>query len=224
MKYYLDTEFNGFGGELISLALVAEDGRSGYWVFKDFGLPVAWVADNVLPLIWKIPGFEGQKLLWGKEDAAHHVAAFLLGDPAPIIVTDWPADIRYFCELVEFPMGRMAPIFAPLTFELHRVDAYPTSLPGAVQHNAWWDAMALRHLLTTPDGSQTPPASDGEGFSEGELPTELKDLGQHPRAGGEVEAIARIVRETTGYGLAADETARRIWAALHPQPSEQDNG
>ena len=37
-----------------------------------------------------------------------------------------------------------------LSFEVHRVDAYPTALPGAVQHNAWWDAMALRHLLTQP--------------------------------------------------------------------------
>lgn len=34
-----------------------------------------------------------------------------------------------------------------LTFEVIRVDAYPTTLEGAVQHNAWWDAMALRHLL-----------------------------------------------------------------------------
>lgn len=37
----------------------------------------------------------------------------------------------------------------PLRFEVSNLDAYPTDLPGAVQHNAWWDAMALRHLLTT---------------------------------------------------------------------------
>jgi hypothetical protein len=35
-----------------------------------------------------------------------------------------------------------------IKFEMHRVDAYPTTLPGAVQHNAYWDAMALRHKLT----------------------------------------------------------------------------
>lgn len=69
-------------------------------------------------------------------------------DPDPIIISDWPADIRYFCDLIEFPMGEMAKI-AGLKFEMHRVDAYPTTLPGAIQHNAWWDAMALRHLLTT---------------------------------------------------------------------------
>lgn len=27
MKYFLDTEFDGFGGDLISLALVCEDGQ-----------------------------------------------------------------------------------------------------------------------------------------------------------------------------------------------------
>lgn len=30
MKFYLDTEFNGFGGELISLALVSEQGHE--WI------------------------------------------------------------------------------------------------------------------------------------------------------------------------------------------------
>lgn len=32
-----------------------------------------------------------------------------------------------------------------------RVDAYPTDLPDAVQHNAWWDAMALRKKLLGQD-------------------------------------------------------------------------
>ena len=34
-----------------------------------------------------------------------------------------------------------------MTFEIVRVDAYPTSLEGAVQHNAFWDALALRQRL-----------------------------------------------------------------------------
>jgi hypothetical protein len=34
-----------------------------------------------------------------------------------------------------------------MTFEVHNVDCYPTALEGAVQHNAWWDAMALRAAL-----------------------------------------------------------------------------
>ena len=30
MRYYLDTEFNGFGGALLSLALVPDDGEEFY--------------------------------------------------------------------------------------------------------------------------------------------------------------------------------------------------
>lgn len=30
MRIYVDCEFNGFGGELMSMALVAEDGREWY--------------------------------------------------------------------------------------------------------------------------------------------------------------------------------------------------
>ncbi len=32
MRYYIDTEFNGTGGQLLSLALVREDGLSFYEV------------------------------------------------------------------------------------------------------------------------------------------------------------------------------------------------
>lgn len=152
MKYYLDTEFNGLGGELISLALVREDGETGYWVFGDFGLPVQWVAENVLPIIWDCPVGSLPKI-WDRGGAALDIAHFLKGDPEPVIIADWPDDIKYFCELMI--AGSLywdlegGPMFSlpSLTFRAERVDAYPTGLPGAVQHNAWWDAQALRHLL-----------------------------------------------------------------------------
>ena len=38
-----------------------------------------------------------------------------------------------------------------LKFELERVDAYPTTLEGAIQHNALWDARALKHLFNHVD-------------------------------------------------------------------------
>ena len=43
-----------------------------------------------------------------------------------------------------------------LRFEFRHVQAFPTSLHGAVQHNAWWDAMALRHILEPPRNGQMP--------------------------------------------------------------------
>ncbi len=32
MRYFLDTEYNGFGGALLSLALVPEDGGEEFYV------------------------------------------------------------------------------------------------------------------------------------------------------------------------------------------------
>ena len=55
MKYFLDTEFNEFGGELISLALVREDGESIYLVYPDLPEYGAWVKEHVVPIIWSIP-------------------------------------------------------------------------------------------------------------------------------------------------------------------------
>ena len=150
MKYFLDTEFNEFGGELISLGLVREDGESLYLVYpqpKDgYG---SWVKENVVPILWNIPSpLPGMAYpVEDMQDGARRIQNFLAGDESPIIITDWPDDIRYFCQAVITGPGTMIRV-PRFTFEMVRVDAYPTTLPGAVQHNAWWDAMALRHLLT----------------------------------------------------------------------------
>lgn len=154
MRYYLDTEFNGYGGDLISLALVREDGESIYivvvqkkpgMVFVNGGNCDSWVRDNVLPILMTPGQIAPQEAYM--DEVGPLVAGFLAGDPAPVVVADWPDDIRYFCEAAITGPGTMIDV-PSLSFEVHRVDAYPTDLEGAVQHNAWWDAMALRHLLT----------------------------------------------------------------------------
>lgn len=48
MRLFIDGEWNSFGGDLISLALVAEDGREWYEVL-DCVDPHPWVAENVIP-------------------------------------------------------------------------------------------------------------------------------------------------------------------------------
>lgn len=55
MKIYLDTEFNGLGGELISLALVSEDGREWYESLPLPPLLDEWVGANVVPLLGDKP-------------------------------------------------------------------------------------------------------------------------------------------------------------------------
>lgn len=147
MKYFLDTEFNGFGGALLSMALVREDGLSLYLVAPGvetrFYNP--WVHDNVLPILHACPHppIVAPLKRWGGA-----IAIFLEGDPAPHIISDWPDDIRYLCEVLITGPGLMVKTADRLAFDVVRVDSYPTDLPGAVQHNAWWDAMALRYKLT----------------------------------------------------------------------------
>ncbi|AFU87948.1 Rnase H [Caulobacter phage CcrColossus] len=154
MRYFLDTEFNGFGGCILSLALVAQNGASLYLVWPTNDMPEdpdPWVLQNVIPLMDKVPdNVRTIEVRRGTDDAARHIAEFLRGDPAPEIVTDWPDDIRYFCETVITGPGQMIAI-PRLAFQMLRVDAYPTTLAGAVQHNAFWDAWAL-HTLLTPNG------------------------------------------------------------------------
>lgn len=146
MKYYLDCEFDGFGGDLISMALVRNDGESIYLVYKEEATD-PWVQANVIPHLWNIPSpLPGMAYKVDQLNGAHQLREFFADDRKPHIVSDWPDDIAYFCKSIITAPGFMINI-AGFTTEVARVDAYPTRLSGAVQHNAWWDAKALWYLL-----------------------------------------------------------------------------
>lgn len=153
MRYFLDTEFNGFGGELISLALVREDLESLYIVYDKPMAPIEpWVAENVIPILYAsiCPTYQGKPVYIydgiGQATGASIIAAFLSTDENPVIITDWPDDVKYMCEAIITGPGVMAAI-NQLSFKIVRCYAYPTEVADAVQHNAWWDAVALRQLL-----------------------------------------------------------------------------
>lgn len=141
MKYYLDTEFNEFGGDLISLGLVSEEGRTLY-LTTDCANPGAWVAANVMPIL-DAPGRCHAPLSAFGEG----IRIFLARDRDPWIIADWPDDIRYFCQALITGPGEMVGI-PKIDFSIVRVDSYPNDLQITVQHNALWDAVALRYRLT----------------------------------------------------------------------------
>lgn len=153
MKYFLDTEFNGYKGELISVGLIRQDGLALYLV-RDIGkFPlrqtlVPWVAENVIPVLDKIPS-SLSIAYFNETSLSDQLYQFLIQDPdqQPVIVVDWLDDISYLCESLIVGPGQMVPL-PTLSFELKRVDAYPSVLEEAVQHNALWDAIALRAKLT----------------------------------------------------------------------------
>lgn len=148
MRYYLDCEFNGFEGELLSLALVSEDMKKHFYGIMEYSRIAfhPWVKENVYPVLNSVPDSIDTVYYASSQSLGKAIARFLNGDNDPIIITDWPDDITYFCKSLITSPGWMVDIPA-LKFEMHRVDAYPTALADAVQHNAWWDAMALRHGL-----------------------------------------------------------------------------
>jgi hypothetical protein len=145
LRYFLDTEFNGFGGVLLSLALVREDGPSLYLVYSPPRRIDPWVERHVLPRLASVPA-SVEPVAVEQRSGARAIAAFLDGDHNPKIIADWPDDIRLLCQALMLGPGSTV-LMERIAFEILRVEPYPTDLEHAVEHNAWWDAMALRRRL-----------------------------------------------------------------------------
>lgn len=134
MKYWLDTEFNEQGGELISMGIVAEDGRELY-----FELPIAeeawkpWVRANVKPLLTETP--------MAKETAQKWLARFFVGDGEPHICCDWPADIAHLCTMLDLGDGKRLGANR-WTFELRGKLGAKSDTP----HHALSDARSIRDV------------------------------------------------------------------------------
>lgn len=147
MRYFLDTEFNGFGGALISLALVPEEGEEFYAVLECPAPLDPWVERNVIPYLDHVPyGLRSDRM--SRNQAAEAIAAYLEPDLEPDIVADWPDDIAYLCQLLLVGPGLMVPV-PKISFRLLTLPGFSTAENSAVPHNALHDARALRdHMLS----------------------------------------------------------------------------
>ena len=136
MHYYLDAELNGFGGSLISLALVPKDPLLDvFYEALPCPSPVTWVAEHVLPVL--------RTQAISRSEMSAKLAAYLSGDPEPIIVSDWPEDIAQLSMLMITGPGWRLP--SPrLTFELLDLPLFNSETASEVPHNACHDAIALR--------------------------------------------------------------------------------
>jgi hypothetical protein len=140
MRYFLDTEFNGFCGPLISLALVPEeDGAMPFYAALECPRPTEWVAAHVLPVLGIDPVSRGE--------LGESLARYLGDDPDPLLVADWPEDIAHASMALIAGPGRRYNIDR-IRFELCDAFGFDSNLLSAVPHNAYHDAVALRgHLL-----------------------------------------------------------------------------
>jgi len=145
MRYFLDTEFNGFGGDLISLALVPEDGDQEF--YTSLPLPETlhpWVEKRVVPYLRHVPPGLDNHL--SREHAAEQLSIYLSGDRDAVIIADWPDDIAHFCLLLVTGPGDMVEMHG-LRFELVRAPGFSSAANSKVPHNALHDARALRDFL-----------------------------------------------------------------------------
>lgn len=138
MNVYIDTEFNGFGGKLMSMALVPQN--SGWPEFyeeieiRDQIEP--WVQTNVVPHLFKAPISYGEfqtrlsQYLW---DMRHNDI---------LIVADWPDDLRYFMEATITGPGNRIIMPTVINFRLDLNIEYNSVVP----HNALHDARAIRDV------------------------------------------------------------------------------
>lgn len=146
MRYFLDTEYNGVGGGLLSLALVPDDGDELYLTLKLDEPVVEWVDRHVVPYLDSVPEQLSCPRL-SPHDAARELERYLRHDPEPVIHADWPEDISQFCNLLITGEGKMVDI-RHLTFRLLPLSNFSTAANSKVPHNALHDARSLRdHIL-----------------------------------------------------------------------------
>ena|SRR5436190_1131896 len=147
MRYFLDTEYNGFGGSLLSLALVPDDGGDEFYITiacTDQLDP--WVERNVIPFLDSVPDMLKNPRV-SREAAAEALAHWLSNDAAPEIVADWPEDLSQLAMLLVTGPGRMIDV-PPLILRYEPLHGFSTAANSKVPHNALHDARALRDHFT----------------------------------------------------------------------------
>lgn len=155
MKLWIDTEFNSYKGDLISLALVDENNVAFYGAVECPD-PHPWVAANVLPVLHVQP------------EPMHELQArlerYLDRYDSIHIVADWPEDIQHFCAaLITGPGERLDT--PPLTMEVRRDLDSVSEIP----HCAVFDAAAIKKRHLEIEGVTDRVSYLSDGYPEGDL-------------------------------------------------------
>jgi hypothetical protein len=138
MIFFVDTEFNGFGGELISIALVPRD-QSKLSFYEEVILPERihpWVKMNVIPLL----DYRNQV---SREEARVSLWSYLRGFTEDnLFIADYPYDITLLTALLCDSNGNYSN--ARMSFLVRQPPREPEPIRP---HNALSDAVALRRAF-----------------------------------------------------------------------------
>jgi hypothetical protein len=153
LRYFLDAEFNGFGGPLISLALAPENQEAAhFYEALPCAEPTPWVIENVLPALKTRP--------ISRPEMIAKLASYLRDDEEPVIVGDWPEDIAHLALLMVTGPGWRLPS-TTLRFELLDLPLFDSQAMSETPHNAYDDARALRAYVMDQERDWSAPAVDG---------------------------------------------------------------
>jgi hypothetical protein len=147
VRYFLDTEFTDFNAcELISIAIVGEDGREFYGECSDFDLPLCsdFVGDTVLPQLGQFPG---RSMPFSElRKALHAWRASIQIKPKPILCYDFEGDHALIHNLLGSPMPRSWKTEnVAQKLDAARLAEYVNAHGGA--HHALHDARANAHAF-----------------------------------------------------------------------------
>lgn len=142
MRLFIGTEFNGFGGKLVSMALVPEDADipEFYCEIEMNDQLDPWVKENVVPHMKLAPVSYGE--FQNQLSAYLQMLGTKAGWPHPgriDIIADWPDDIRYFCEAMITAPGERINMPNHIRITLDHGIEYTSEVP----HNALSDARAI---------------------------------------------------------------------------------
>lgn len=149
MRYYVDCEFNGNDGQLISIGIVDPFRRSFYKELPVYELVKPWIAENVITRLTEspTPRAEVTDVLreYLKKNASHPVT----------FVADWPEDFSHVLSLML--VGDRLRI-SPASFRMVHLDlpGFNTNQTSTTPHHALCDAIALMEYVEQ-------GISDGEG-------------------------------------------------------------
>jgi hypothetical protein len=150
MKLFIDTEFNGFGGELLSIGIAPEGNNLRFYgAVTELGMQKKlhpWVYNNVWPKLYAEPSLPAMVRFGKYEDVKHSFQVYIRQWPDPEVICDWPEDLSHFCELLrgdQFGSSLRFPFRAKVIDHLQPHSADP--------HHALADAEALKEAYFTSD-------------------------------------------------------------------------
>jgi len=142
MKIYLDTEFNSFKGELISIGMVSGDKKMFYAVrAKTLLMDIDnWVEENVMPQVFQGLGGTQRKLGYeGDSSIRQRLESYLnqWGNVDLEIISDWPEDTQHLCDMLITGPGEMITTPNVVKFIVDRTLNGVSEVP----HHALFDAI-----------------------------------------------------------------------------------